>query len=95
MIIRNFSLLLLLALASCTMQTEQSTNSPESTIGPDIGDLALADYRPISVYNIPRSQIQKAAYPVIDVHSHDYAGNQEEILEKVYNQNAKKLFNSL
>jgi len=79
MMIRNFSLLLLLALASCTMQTEQSTGSPESTNSPGIGDLALADYRPISAYNIPRSQIQKAAYPVIDVHSHDYAGNQEEI----------------
>lgn len=82
--IRNFSLVLLLALASCTMQTENSTDkatgsSDKVTNSPNIDDLALADFRPVSVYNIPRTRIQKAAYPVIDVHSHDYAENQEEI----------------
>ena len=38
-----------------------------------VDSLLLKDYRPESVYNIPQTRIERASYPVIDMHSHDYA----------------------
>ena len=70
---RNLYILFLMLLASCASNADKSSNSY------DMGSLKLADYRPVSVYNIPVTHIQKAAYPVIDVHSHDYAAYQEEV----------------
>jgi predicted TIM-barrel fold metal-dependent hydrolase len=37
----------------------------------DVNNLKLKDYRPISIYKGPRTEIQKAKYRAIDVHSHD------------------------
>ncbi len=34
--------------------------------------ILLKNYRPVSIYKIPQSNIKKAAYPVIDMHSHDH-----------------------
>jgi uncharacterized protein len=44
-------------------------------------DILLKDYRPKSVYNIQQTQVSKAKYPVIDVHSHPYASSDAEIKE--------------
>lgn len=38
----------------------------------DIDDLKLKDFRPVSIYKIPQTEIKKAKYPIIDVHAHDY-----------------------
>ncbi len=46
-------------------------NSPE--------DILLKDYRPESIYNTPISTIGKAAYPVIDMHSHPYGESEEDL----------------
>ena len=73
MISKNLHLLFLMLLASCTSHADRPTTSS------DIQSLTLADYRPVSVYNIPVTHIPKAAFPVIDMHSHDYAENQEEV----------------
>jgi uncharacterized protein len=35
-------------------------------------DLKLKDFRPVSIYKIPETNIEIAKYPVIDFHSHDY-----------------------
>jgi len=71
---RNVTLLLLLLiLVSCTTEPAQNTATPE------ISTLTLAEYRPQSIYNIPVTCIEKAAFPVSDMHSHDYAKNKEEI----------------
>jgi Predicted metal-dependent hydrolase of the TIM-barrel fold len=37
----------------------------------DVNNLKLKDYQPVSIYKGPRTEIQKAKYPAIDVHSHD------------------------
>src|SRR5262245_36684447 len=37
----------------------------------DVNNLKLKDYRPVSIYKGPRTEIQKAKYPAIDVHAHD------------------------
>lgn len=44
-----------------------------------IENLKLKNYRPVSIYNIPVTKVQTAKYPVIDMHSHDYASGPEEI----------------
>src|SRR5438105_2751751 len=37
----------------------------------DVNNLKLKDYHPVSIYKNPKTEIQKAKYPAIDVHSHD------------------------
>ena len=53
----------------------------ESKIGltQRVDSLLLKNYRPVSIYKIPVTKIGKAKFPVIDMHSHEYAGSKEEI----------------
>lgn len=41
--------------------------------------LLLRDYRPESIYKVPQTTIRKARFPVIDIHSHAYAKDAEEV----------------
>jgi predicted TIM-barrel fold metal-dependent hydrolase len=41
--------------------------------------ILLKDYRPKSIYKIPVTEIAKAKYPIIDMHSHPYAKTPQEI----------------
>ena len=54
-----------------------NTASPETIL--------LKDYRPQSIYKIPVTQIARAKFPVIDMHSHPYAKTAQEIDEWVRN----------
>jgi uncharacterized protein len=45
----------------------------------DVNNLKLKDYRPVSIYKIPQTKIEKAKYPAIDFHSHDYPKNDAEV----------------
>ena len=45
----------------------------------DVNDLKLKDYRPESIYNTPKANIQKAKFPATDFHSHDYAETSAEV----------------
>lgn len=42
-------------------------------------DLLLKNYHPVSIYKTPTANITKAAFPIIDMHSHDYAETQQDI----------------
>ena len=42
------------------------------TLAQEVNNLRLKDFRPVSIYKIPRTTIKKAKYPVVDFHSHDY-----------------------
>lgn len=42
----------------------------------DPGHLLLKDYKPHSIYNIPQTRVEKARFPVIDVHTHSYVTNE-------------------
>ena len=44
-----------------------------------ISRLLLKDYHPKSIYNIPITKIDKAKFPVIDMHSHMYVHSEEEM----------------
>ena len=45
--------------------------------------LKLKDFRPKSVYRIPVTIIKKAKFPVIDMHTHEYAGTNQEVAKWV------------
>jgi predicted TIM-barrel fold metal-dependent hydrolase len=51
--------------------TTPKAESPET--------LLLKDYRPQSIYKIPVTKVEKAKFPIIDMHSHPYAKTTEEI----------------
>ena len=55
----------------------------------DANQLMLKDYRPVSLYKIPVTNVEKAAYPVIDIHSHDYAKTEEEVAQWVKTMDAR------
>jgi uncharacterized protein len=63
--------------AAKTSSKTTAASSPET--------LLLKDYRPISMYKIPVTEIAKARFPVIDMHSHPYAKTAPEIDEWVRN----------
>ncbi len=46
-------------------------------------DLKIKDYRPKSIYNIPKTNVCKAKFPAIDIHSHDNFITDEEIAQEV------------
>jgi len=45
----------------------------------NMNGLLLKDFRPKSIYHIPVTEMQHAKFPVIDMHSHDYAETQADI----------------
>lgn len=51
--------------------------APGETPTPD--QLLLKDYQPRSIYRIPQTRVEKARYPAIDIHSHDYARTDEAV----------------
>lgn len=42
-------------------------------------EILLKDYTPRSIFHIPESRVAKARYPIIDIHSHDYARSDADI----------------
>ena len=56
------------------------------TLAPDQAGpetILLKDYRPHSLYKVPETQIAKAKFPIIDMHSHDYAKTDADVAEWV------------
>ena len=45
--------------------------------------ILLKDYRPRSIYKISVTEINKAKYPIVDMHSHPYAKTAQQIEEWV------------
>jgi len=48
-----------------------------------VDDLRLKDYRPVSIYKTKETKVERAKYPVIDFHSHDYPKSDAEVDEWV------------
>lgn len=49
------------------------------TVAQQPDSILLKNYRPKSIYKIPVTDIKKAKFPVIDMHSHPYAETQEDL----------------
>src|SRR5258708_39997450 len=47
--------------------------------------MVVKDFRPNSIYRIPKTRIEKARFPVIDVHSHVYAKTPAQVDQWVRN----------
>jgi len=47
--------------------------------GQNINDLKLINYRPVSIYNIPVTNVTRAKYPAIDMHTHVYGQTDQDI----------------
>jgi uncharacterized protein len=61
----------------------EKTDSPKPAsahaASPSPETILLKDYRPQSIYKIPITQVPKAKFPIIDMHSHPYAKTAAEI----------------
>jgi predicted TIM-barrel fold metal-dependent hydrolase len=49
--------------------------------GQNINDLKLKNYRPVSIYKVPVTNVAQAKYPVIDMHTHVYGRNDQAIAQ--------------
>ncbi|MCJ7465959.1 MAG: amidohydrolase [Maribacter sp.] len=47
-------------------------------------EILLKDYDPVSIYRSQKTEIKKAKFPIIDLHSHPYATTKEEIEQWVH-----------
>jgi predicted TIM-barrel fold metal-dependent hydrolase len=70
---------LALAMPSSTFAAETKQSTASQTTAPNPKSILLKDFRPRSIYKIPVTQIAKAKYPIIDMHSHPYAKTDAEI----------------
>ncbi len=76
-----------LAIPSTTFaETEKKTTAAKTSPNPNT--LLLKDYRPRSIYKVPVTQIAKAKFPIIDMHSHPYAKTDAEISTWLQNMDA-------
>jgi predicted TIM-barrel fold metal-dependent hydrolase len=41
--------------------------------------ILLKDFRPRTIYRVPATKVEKARFPVIDMHTHDYAKTDEQV----------------
>jgi len=69
---------LALALPATTFAAEEKKTT---TAGPNPNTVLLKNYRPHSIYKIPVTQIAKAKFPIIDMHSHPYAKTPQEVTQ--------------
>ena len=65
--------------AAALAQTSAARSEKAATPTASPETLLLKDYRPQSIYKIPVTKIEKAKYPIIDMHSHPYAKTAAEI----------------
>ena len=76
---KNIYLAIVFSIFSCTPKPQETIkdNSPESIL--------LKDYKPVSIYNVPETKVEKAKYPAIDMHSHPYPKSAAELDQWVKN----------
>lgn len=73
-------LALLFSLAGCQdAQRDKAASKADDMTNPET--LLLKDYSPVSIYNVPVTEITRARFPVIDMHSHQYANDSREVEE--------------
>ena len=81
-LVRTFyALPVVLVIFSCSEQKADSTASdplPKKETNTTL-DLKLNDFNPVSVYKVPQTRVDRARFPVIDLHSHPYAKSQEQL----------------
>jgi len=69
---------LAIALPSAAFAAEEKKAIPANASS-NPNTILLKDYRPRSIYKVPVTHIEKAKYPIIDMHSHPYPKTEAEI----------------
>src|SRR2546423_275120 len=70
---------LAIAIPHSALGAEEKKASTAKAAAPYPKTILLKDYRPRSIYKVPVTQIERAKYPIIDMHSHPYAKTEAEI----------------
>jgi len=71
---------LALALPSSTFAEEKKSTSENVTAAaPNPNTILLKDYRPRSIHKVPVTHVDKAKFPIIDMHSHPEAKTDDQI----------------
>lgn len=83
---KNMALLLSLLLPfnfflGCN-QSESDNNNIQNKMKDLPNNLLLKDWQPKSLYKIPITQIERAKFPVIDMHAHNYTLTDNDIAER-------------
>ncbi|MCG2461649.1 amidohydrolase [Flavobacteriaceae bacterium F89] len=74
--------IILLNLAGCQNSGEfKSLDTKDTVMSPE--NLLLKDWKPKSIYKVPVTDIEKAKFPVVDMHAHNYTTTPQEIAERV------------
>ncbi len=71
--------------AKAQSTTSSTSAAAEASAQTSPETILLKDYQPRSIYKIPVTQVSRAKFPIIDMHSHAYAKTPEEIAEWVRN----------
>ncbi len=58
---------------------EQEKKTTAAHVSSNPNTILLKDYRPHSIYKVPVTRIEKAKFPIIDMHSHPYPKTESEI----------------
>ena len=67
---------------------EKKTAEKTAPAAPNPKTLLLKDYRPVSIYKVPVTRVDKAKFPIIDMHSHPYPKTEAEITTWLKNMDA-------
>ena len=70
----------LLTLHSATL-THAAAADPTASVStsPNPDQILLKDYAPRSIFKIPETRVEKSRFPIIDVHSHNYAPTDADV----------------
>jgi predicted TIM-barrel fold metal-dependent hydrolase len=69
---------LAIALPSSALAEEQK-KTIAANVSSSPNSILLKDYRPQSIYKVPVTRVEKAKFPIIDMHSHPYPKTEAEI----------------
>lgn len=85
--------LLTLLMSGCIEPGNEDADTTDPS--DDIAQLKLKDWMPESIHKAGNTDIQKAKYPVIDLHAHAYAKTEEEVDKRVEIMDAAGIEKSL
>src|SRR5215469_644400 len=66
-------------LLPCSTLAEDPKKAIPGSAASDPKTILLRDYRPRSIYRVPVTHVDKARFPIIDMHSHPYPKTGAEI----------------
>lgn len=80
---KNMKKILLLAAAALLLAACGNKGAEKAETADPMDNILVKNLHPVNINNIPQTFVEKAKFPVIDMHSHDYAANEAEIDEWV------------